>query len=519
MRYLSKALNPKRARKWMLAILSLCLLMAGCNAPAAPPTGDLETFTGQLDDQMPKWLQQYQVPGAAVAVVRNGEVVWAKGYGLADKALNVPVTTDTVFQVASISKSVTAWGVMQLVEKGQLDLDAPVEQYLTRWHLPPSDYDANGVTIRRLLSHSAGISLHGYPGLPPDQPLPSLEESLSGNNGGAGDVRIAMEPGAQFSYAGGGYTLLQLVIEEVTGESFSDYMQREILDPLGMSHSSFEWREDLRPATAIGYGASGQPLPNYLFTEKAAAGLYTTAPDLARFVAAEMTGPDNELAGRGILDPATLTMMFTPVIHIGGIEGKIMGGAMGLGHFIETLPDGTKAVSHGGSNQGWQLEFVGLPERGEGIVVLTNSDLGSNLYVNVLGAWSRWLGTGALAINGFYQGISNIALGLAGLLSLGLVFRIWGLIRKVRAGRRQWIGRLFKSLKVWSYAGIALSVLSAVIVALGWYIVVFPILFILAPAQALWLTLAVLGWCLCGVIAALLRPTKDSLQVTVQPGV
>ncbi len=252
----------------------------------------------KVDRIAPQLMEQYKVPGAAMALVGDGEVVWSSGYGLADKDLGVPVIGDTVFQVASISKAVTSWGVMKLVENGRLGLDAPVEQYLTRWHLPPSDFDPSGVTIRRLLSHSAGLSVSGYPGLSPIMALPSLEESLSGNNGGAGEVRITMQPGAQFSYSGGGFTLLQLIIEEVTGETFSAYMQREVLDPLGMSYSSFEWRADLRPATAVAYSEWGSPLPNYLFTEQAA-GLYTTAPDLARFVAAEMPGPHGEPAGRG----------------------------------------------------------------------------------------------------------------------------------------------------------------------------------------------------------------------------
>ena len=170
----------------------------------------------------------------------------------------MPVTPDTVFQVGSISKPVTAWGVMRLVQQGKLDLDAPVDRYLTRWHLPPSPFDADGVTIRRLLSHSAGLNSQDYSPIA-TRPLPSLEQSLSGESGGVNarrgsdDVRITMAPGQQHSYSNGGYTLLQLAIEEVTGEPFARYMQREVLDPLGMTHSSFTWRADQRsrprPAT------------------------------------------------------------------------------------------------------------------------------------------------------------------------------------------------------------------------------------------------------------------------------
>ncbi len=364
-----------RLRYSLLGIILIILLVAISAAIATFVSyGGQDTLIKKIDQIAPQLLEQYKVPGAAIALVRDGEVVWSAGYGLADKERGVPVTVDTVFQAASISKAVTSWGVMKLVENGQLKLDAPVEQYLTRWHLPPSGYDPSGVTIRRLLSHSAGLSVHGYPGLRPDAQLPSLEASLSGNNGGGGEVRIIMEPGTQFSYSGGGFTLLQLIIEEVTGETFSAYMQREVLYPLGMSHSSFEWRADLRPATAVAYSEWGGPLPNYFFTEQAAAGLYTTAPDLARFVAAEMTGPKGELAGRGVLAPETLTLMFKPVIQ-----------SQGLGQGISRLPDGSVSIQHWGGNAGWRGVIRAYPKWDVGVVVLTNSDNGENLIGDVLG--------------------------------------------------------------------------------------------------------------------------------------
>jgi CubicO group peptidase (beta-lactamase class C family) len=477
--------------------LSLSLFASSCSVPPVTPTQDLNAFSTQLDDQMPQWLQQYHVPGVAVALVRNGGVVWSKGYGIADEARGLPITNDTVFQVASISKAVTAWGVMRLVEKGHLNLDAPVEEYLTRWHLPPSSYDAKGVTIRRLLSHSAGLSVQGYPGLPPEEPLPSLEESLSGNNGGAGSVRIQMEPGTQFKYSGGGYTLLQLVIEEVTGDSFSNFMQREVLDPLGMNHSSFEWRDDLRPATATGYSFNKKPYPNYLFTEKAAAGLYTTAPDLARFVAAEMVGPNGEPAGRGIIAPTTLTKMYTPVVQLQGME-MLLGESMGLGHFIETLPDGTKAISHGGGNQGWQLEFMTLPEQREGIVILTNSDRGFHLYTQLLGAWVDWLGIERPKIVHLFHTMHMIAMSFTGLLGFGLILRLWFFVRQVRTNK----------LKKRGLIVLILSTLLACIVAVGWWMVIHPILSLMVANQAIWLTLTVLCWCFCVLIISFLRFRK-----------
>jgi CubicO group peptidase (beta-lactamase class C family) len=160
-----------------------------------------------------------------------------------------------------------------------------------------------------------------------------------------------------------------LIIEEVTGETFSAYMQREVLDPLGMVHSSFEWRAELRLATAVAYSETGAPLLNYLFTEQAEAGLYTTGPDLACFVAAEMPGPLGEPAGRGVLSPDTLTLMFTRVIQ-----------SQGLGQGVWKLPDGSELIQHEGANAGWRGVILAYPEWGVGVVVLTNGDKPGQRY-------------------------------------------------------------------------------------------------------------------------------------------
>lgn len=345
-------------------------------APATGPTasarliGSWEEAAALIDRRAPELMERLGVPGAALAIVSDGEVVWAQGYGLADRASGRPVGPETVFQAASISKSVTAWGVMRLVAEGRLDLDAPVGRYLTRWQLPPSRFDHAGVTIRRLLSHTAGLSLHGYPGIPPGQPLPTLEESLGGGHPGAGPVEVVSEPGTAWAYSGGGYTLLQLVVEEVTGEAFADYMRREVLEPLGMRRSSFVWDEALRADTAVGYGRDGQPQPNYLFIEQGPAGLYSTATDLARFAAAGLPGRDGEPAGRGVLPPELLALMYTPA------EGSEED-SYGLGYQMNVFGPGL--VGHAGANQGWKSFFGVIPAAGEGLVVLTNSHYGRDL--------------------------------------------------------------------------------------------------------------------------------------------
>ena len=159
-------------------------------------------------------------------------------------------------------------------------------------------------------------------------------------------------------------------------------MKREVLTPLGMAHSGFEWTSDLQSATATPYGRYEQPLPNYLFTAKAAACLYATASDLARFVVAGMPGPNGEPPGRGVLSPGTLELMFTPAAQTEG--------AYGFGYDTEILSDGMCLVSHGGANKGWRSLFAALPEKGQGIVVLTNSDNGGYLTKRVMCVWAAW---------------------------------------------------------------------------------------------------------------------------------
>ena len=491
-----------------LSLFVLLALLVGPRPQRAPADAGLDVLTRQLDQRMPVLLSRYDVPGAAVALVHNGEVVWSQGYGVADEARNIPVRSETVFQAASISKAVTAWGVMRLVERGQLDLDAPADRYLTRWHLPPSQYDPGGVTIRRLLSHTAGISTHIPRGFDIGQPLPSLEDSLSGR-AGSGAVQLSMQPGAQHSYTGGGYTLLQLIIEEVTGQPFASYMQQEVLNPLGMFHSGFEWRADLRPATAVGYARDGNAYPNVLRAEQAAAGLFTTAPDLARFMAAGMVGSNGEPPGRGVLSPASVDLMFTPIAQVRGLDA-LTTSAAGLGHFIEALPDGTILVSHAGTNWGWQLIFVSLPERGDGIVVLTNGTRGIALYAEVLSAWGNWLGIGAPRVARAYQSLRSGVLALAAALAAALLFAIKGLVRGLRSGRRQWLWRFSSKPGARAYISFAAATLLALLFAVAWYIVAHQLLDWMIGKLAYWSTAAVLAWCLYGLVSAFVRPAPVS---------
>jgi CubicO group peptidase (beta-lactamase class C family) len=318
-------------------------------------------------------------PGLAVALIGNGGVAWAAGYGVADHSTGRPVTTATRFQAASVSKPVAAWGVLRLVEQGRISLDEPVIGHLRRWRPPPSPFQVGGITVRRLLSHTAGLSVHGYAGQTLERPVPPIEASLSGETGSSFPVELLDAPGRRWLYSGGGYSLLQLLVEELTGRPFAEVMQTEVLGPLGMTASSFQWRPIA--ATACPHDADGRPIPDFVFTEQAAAGLVTTAPDLARFVAAALPGLDGEPAGRGVLSPAGVRLALTAAP---ATEGR-----WGLGWGLGLLPGGDQLAYHEGANRGWRAGVALLPDRRMGIAVLTNSDAGSSPINAVVQQWAR----------------------------------------------------------------------------------------------------------------------------------
>ena len=348
------------------AAIAVALTAGGCgitDPPSFEEPASVASLSRALDDVVPEALRRYGVPGASVAVVRSGLVAYARGYGVADAARRTAVTADTLFQVASVSKPVAAMGALRLVEQQRLELDRP----LMVWRFPASDRDPRGVTLRRLLSHTAGVSVHGYPGHEPAQPLPSTAASLAGGSG-AGPVRLEDEPGAGFWYSGGGYTIAQLAVERAAGEPFAAWMRRAVLRPLRMRSSSFDQATADGADTARGHDSAGRPMPVYRYAEQAAAGLYATAPDLARFVAALGLGPHGEAPGRGVVSAATIRTMTAPAP---GTRGRY-----GLGFRLRTLADGVRMISHDGANRGWRALVAAFPERGWGIVVLTNGDNG-----------------------------------------------------------------------------------------------------------------------------------------------
>lgn len=244
------------------------------------------------------------VGNMALMLIEDGEAVATYFH-----SEDTPVDENTVFHMASISKWVTSWAVFTLVQDGTLDLDAPVDSYLTRWHLPESEFDNSKVTIRTLLSHTSGlVDDLGYAGFAPGERVQTIEESLTQAADAPwseGRAVVGLEPGSQYMYSGAAYTLLQLVIEEVSGQSFQDYMHDNIFVPLGMDRSTFVWTDSTTWDRATSFDTDGTAAPYRTFTALAAASLYTTLTDLKRFV-------DANLGPNPVLTPSTLDVMYTP---------------------------------------------------------------------------------------------------------------------------------------------------------------------------------------------------------------
>ncbi len=298
-----------------------------------------------------------------------------------------PVDADSLFQVASLSKWLTAWGVMTLVEEARIDLDVPVSRYLTRWNLPASVFDNEDVTIRRLLSHTAGLTDDlGFVGFGPGQTPPSIEEELTRTTdvwqGADGVIRVGARPGAGWRYSGGGYLILQLVIEEVTGEPFNDYMRRAVFAPLGMNASTFV---DPDPTRLVDfYAADGSPATHYKFTALGAASLYASTTDLTRFLQAQIETPEGAPLGRGVLSPATLEAMRAPDARLYGLPvwglGPTLYAPNGAGGFI---------IGHDGGNYPAINTTARIdPATGDGIIVLATGS--ATLAREIGGEWTFW---------------------------------------------------------------------------------------------------------------------------------
>jgi CubicO group peptidase (beta-lactamase class C family) len=323
----------------------------------------------------------HKVPGVSVAFFDHGQVTWTRAYGFADLAAKKRVTPDTLFQAASISKPVTALAALRLVQDGKLSLDEDVNVKLKSWKVPENAFTAKEkVTLRRILSHSAGLSVHGFPGYASGEPLPTVVQILNGEKPANNDpIRVDVVPGTMWRYSGGGYVILQLLMTDVTGEPFPKIMQDLVLQPAGLTHSTYDQPlpKNLLPDAATPYRSNGDAVKGgpHTYPEMAPAGLWTTPSDLARMtieVQEEYSGASSK-----ILNHATARQMLTRQIN-----------SSGLGFALESGGD-KPHFGHGGANEGYRCDLEAYTDSGQGIAIMTNSDSGSQLFSEFLRAVAK----------------------------------------------------------------------------------------------------------------------------------
>lgn len=334
----------------------------------------------------------YKTPGVSIAVINDGKLEWARGYGVLEAGINNPVTATTLFQACSISKPIAAMAALHLVEQGKLDLDEDVNQKLRSWKIPQSEFTReNKVTLRRLLSHTAGTTVSGLRGYAVDEPLPTLLQILDGVKPANSDpIRIDTVPGTQWRYSGGGFLVLQQLLIDVQRKPFPELMRELVLQKLEMKQSTYEQPlpPKLRAQTAKGHQENGEKVNGdwFIYPEMAAGGLWTTPSDLARVVIElqrTKAGRSHRVLSRRMVNEMLSGQMQNfPVATVSERYGRPISN-QGLGFRLEG--EGRSArFSHHGGNTGYRCFIVAYNELGQGAIVMTNSDNGFELVQEII---------------------------------------------------------------------------------------------------------------------------------------
>lgn len=378
------------------------------------PTGDAQAFMRAAVDIV----ERGNRGNTALVLIEDG-AIWGEHYStVADS-----VDRNTMFASASMSKWLTAWGVMKLVEDRKLDLDGPVEDYLTRWRLPPSRFDNRGVTTRRLLSHTAGLTDGlGFGDYRPEETLPTLEQSLANPSTSSGEpatIVAGIRPGRTWRYSGGGYLILELLVEEVSGETFEAFIERTILQPLDMTRSGYYYLGDVENS-ANSYDVEGRPAATHRYASKAATGFATSAGDMAKFVLAQLPMVTDKPLAQESIDAMRKPHATSRGIDIWGL-GTMLYAPAASGHFV---------FGHDGANEPAINASVRVnPDTGDGIVVLVT---GSQTLASALGShWVFWQ-TGLpdfLSISGEIERVAPVLLGGAFVILLVAIIIAWRLRR------------------------------------------------------------------------------------------
>ena len=317
-------------------------------------------------------LNRWPTAGLAVGIVRKGSLEWFYGHGVADVESRAPVTQDTVFRIASITKTFTAIALMQLWEQGLVDLDAPANEYLRAYRLIPAKAAFRPATLRHLLTHTAGIRAVRRPSdllrpalgweAPAGRPAPSLAEYYRGG------LRIDIEPGTKWAYSNHGFATLGQIVEDVSGIPFDRYLCERVFSPLGMESSDLVRSERVRPRLATGYalGSGGlEAVADLEIATSGASAVYSTTGDVARYVAALLAGGANEHGS--VLRPETLARMYEPHYQP---DPRLPG--MGLGFFRDEV-NGHRTVGHDGIWRGFRTDMVLAPDEGVGVLAFANT--------------------------------------------------------------------------------------------------------------------------------------------------
>jgi CubicO group peptidase (beta-lactamase class C family) len=323
-------------------------------------------------------MRHYHVPGVSIAVIDSGKIAWAQGFGLKEAGGTDSVTPTTIFQAGSISKPTFALGVMRLVQDGKLDLDENVNVKLRSWHVPDNRFtEHEKVTLRRILSHNAGLTVHGFPGYEAGTPIPTVPQVLDGiKPANTAPVRVDTFPGAISRYSGGGTTVAMLLVTDVVQQPFPQFMQSTVLGPAGMVNSTYEQPLPAARAgdAATGYDGSGKPIVGkyHTYPEMSAAGLWTTPTDLATLaILLQHTYAGQSSA---VINQATFKQMLT-----------VQKPPFGIGYAVSGNGP-TLEFSHDGSDEGFISRFIAFAERGQGLVIMTNGEQGGSLIGEITAA-------------------------------------------------------------------------------------------------------------------------------------
>lgn len=331
-----------------------------------------------------KRMEHYKVPGVSIAIVENGKIKWAKGYGYANTETGTKVNASTLFQAGSISKPLAALSALKLFENDSLELNKDVNYYLKNWQIPENKFtETEKVTLEKLLTHTAGITVHGFPGYQQTDEFPEIIDVLNGN-GNTGKIIVDTIPGSIWRYSGGGYTVMEKVVEDVSGLSLDDYMSKNILHPIGMKNSTYQQpiAKEFQNNISAAYDRNGNLIKGLWnnYPEQAAAGLWTTPSDLAMYCIEIQDIAQGKK--EGILTKETVQKMLSKHKN-----------DWGLGPSLQNEND-SLIFGHGGKNAGFTNDMKAYAYQGNAVIVMTNADNGGDLIGEILRAVSNYYNWG-----------------------------------------------------------------------------------------------------------------------------